>query len=51
MVTIELQKIILHAYHGIYEGEAKVGSDYEVNLSVSYDEGKSNFDSINATIK
>lgn len=50
MVTIELQKIILHAYHGIYEGEAKVGSDYEVNLSVSYDEGKSNFDSINATI-
>ncbi len=50
MIIVELQNIIMHAYHGIYEGEAKIGSDYEVNLKVSYNEGKSDFSSINSTI-
>lgn len=50
MVIIELQNIIIHAFHGIYEGESKLGSDYEVNLKISYNEGESDFLSIDSTI-
>lgn len=50
MVIIELQNIIIHAFHGIYEGEAKVGSDYEVNLKISYNEGEADFLTIDSTI-
>lgn len=38
MLTVELQNILFHAFHGIYAGEPKVGGDFEVNLKVSYDE-------------
>ena len=32
MLTIELQQIKLHAFHGLYPGEERLGSPYEVNL-------------------
>lgn len=38
MLTIELRQVKLHAYHGMYEGESKIGSLYELDLKVSYDE-------------
>lgn len=50
MITIELRDIRIFAHHGIYEGEPKIGNEYLVNLSVSYNEGKSNFDSLQGTI-
>ena len=50
MVTVELQNIRLHAYHGLYEGEQKTGSPYEVSIKVIYDEGATQFDNLENTI-
>ncbi len=50
MVTIELQNIRFHAFHGIYEGEKKTGSAYDVSVKVIYDEGSSGFDNLENTI-
>lgn len=50
MVTIELQNIRLHAFHGVYEGEQKTGSPYDVSIKVVYDEGSSQFDNLENTI-
>ena len=50
MVTIELQNIRLHAFHGVYEGEKKTGSPYDVSIKVIYDEGDSRFDNLENTI-
>lgn len=50
MVTIELQKLRLHAFHGLYEGEEKVGSAYEVDVRVMYEEGNNTFDSLENTV-
>ena len=51
MVTIELLGLKMTAFHGIYEGEQKVGSPYEVDVSVSFPEPeKGEFDDIRDTI-
>ena len=50
MVVIELQNIQLQAFHGVYEGEMKVGSPYEVNVRVVYIETDTRFDSLKNTI-
>lgn len=51
MVTIELLGLKMTAFHGIYEGERKVGSPYEVDVSVSFPESeKSEFEDIKDTI-
>lgn len=50
MITIELHNARIHAFHGIFEGEEKVGNEYVVNLEVSYDESISNFDDTKITI-
>lgn len=50
MVSIELHNIRLQAYHGLYEGEQKTGSPYEVNLKLSYNEGDVKFDELKHTI-
>jgi 7,8-dihydroneopterin aldolase/epimerase/oxygenase len=50
MISIELKDVHIHAFHGLYEGEEKVGNPYIVNLSVRYDEANSDFESINGTI-
>lgn len=51
MVTIELLGLKMTAFHGMYEGEQKVGSPYEIDVSISFQEhDKGEFDSINDTI-
>jgi 7,8-dihydroneopterin aldolase/epimerase/oxygenase len=50
MVTVELQNIRLHAYHGVYEGEKKTGSPYDVSIKVIYEEVDSRFDNLENTI-
>jgi dihydroneopterin aldolase len=50
MITVELKDVLLHAFHGIYEGEEKVGNPYLINLSVHYDERFADFDHIENTI-
>lgn len=47
MLTVQLYDLNFHAFHGIYENEDKVGNDFQVNLSVAYNEKKTKFDSIN----
>jgi 7,8-dihydroneopterin aldolase/epimerase/oxygenase len=50
MVVIELNQVRLHAFHGVYEGEKLTGSNYEINVRVTYDEGDSTFDDLKNTI-
>jgi len=50
MITIELNQLIFHGYHGLHEEEKKVMNTFEVNLSVKYDEKKSDFNNIDDTI-
>jgi len=50
MITIELNQLILHGYHGLHQEEKKVMNTFEVNLSVKYDEKKSDFNNIEDTI-
>ena len=50
MVSIELQNIRLHAFHGLYEGEKKTGSIYDLSIKISFDEEKSDFEDLKDTI-
>jgi dihydroneopterin aldolase len=50
MVIIELQNIRLHAFHGIYPGEQKTGSPYDVSVKVVYKESSAQFDNLENTI-
>lgn len=50
MISIELVNVELYAFHGIFEGEERVGNPYIVNLSVKFDERDKHFDEINDTI-
>jgi len=50
MITIKLNQLIFHGYHGLHEEEKKVMNTFEVNLSVKYDEKKSDFNNIEDTI-
>lgn len=38
MTSIELKNVRLHAKHGVYEGESKTGSSYQIDLTVKFDE-------------
>jgi len=50
MVVIEVNQVKLHAFHGIYEEEKLTGSNYEVSVQVTYEEGDSTFDDLKNTI-
>ena len=50
MLTIELQNLIFHAQHGLYEEERKVRNTFEVNLSVSFPEQQTAYESTENTI-
>ena len=50
MVTIELQNLRFHAFHGLYEGEERIGSLYDVNVKVLYQEDTASFDSLANTV-
>jgi 7,8-dihydroneopterin aldolase/epimerase/oxygenase len=47
MLTVHLSDLVFFAHHGVYDGEAKACSGYEVHLDVSYDEKNIKFDNIN----
>ena len=36
MLSIQLQSLQFHAYHGFYEEELIIGNDFELNLTVTY---------------
>ena len=50
MISIELINLQMHAFHGMFEGEEKVGNPYIINLSVKFEEKDNDFDNINDTI-
>ncbi|HVY75058.1 MAG TPA: dihydroneopterin aldolase [Puia sp.] len=50
MLTIELQQLIFHAHHGIYEEERRVMNTFEVNLSVSFPEKSTAYEGTEDTI-
>jgi len=50
MVSIELQDVHIYAYHGLQDGEQKTGSEYVVNLAVTYPENDHSFDNLQNTI-
>jgi dihydroneopterin aldolase len=50
MVTIKLDQVKLHAFHGLDSGEPLVGGDFEVNLDVQYEDDGVNFDMLEDTI-
>lgn len=51
MVTIELLGLHMSAFHGIYDGERKIGSPYEIDVSVSFKEhDRAEFEDIKDTI-
>lgn len=50
MVTVKLDQLKLHAFHGIYAGEPVAGGDFEVNLDVDYEDEGLTFDRLEDTI-
>lgn len=46
MLSVHLYDLAFYAFHGAYEGEAKVGNDFRVDLTVRYDENKIKLDSL-----
>jgi dihydroneopterin aldolase len=50
MVTIKLDNVRLHGYHGIHEEERKVMNTFEVSLDVSYLDDDASFERIEETI-
>jgi dihydroneopterin aldolase len=50
MITITLQNIIFHSYHGIHEEEKILGNEYEVNAVVEFPEGQNVIAHLNETI-
>lgn len=50
MISIELVDLELYAFHGVFEGEEKVGNPYRINLSVKFEPRDNDFNSINDTI-
>jgi 7,8-dihydroneopterin aldolase/epimerase/oxygenase len=50
MVTVKVDQLRLHAFHGIYNGEPLVGGDFEINVEVDYNEENKVFDKLDDTI-
>lgn len=50
MISIELKDVRIHASHGLYPGESLTGNNYEINLSVKFDDTAVAFTSIENTI-
>ena len=49
MLTIHLNNLIFHAYHGIYKEEKIIGNNFEVNVEVTFD-AKQEIININQTV-
>ena len=46
MLSVHLNDLRFFAHHGIYDGEAQSGHEFEVQLTVKYEEKKLKFDDI-----
>jgi len=46
MLTVHLTELRFFAHHGVYDGEPEVGTEFEVNLHVKYEEKKIKFDNL-----
>src|SRR5215469_3096807 len=46
MLTVQLSNLRFYAFHGVYEEESAIGSNYEVNVAVSYHEMEGHFESL-----
>src|SRR5687767_5590451 len=47
MLTIHLSNLVFHAFHGVYESERQIGGNYEVDVTVKYEEGDTQLDNVN----
>jgi dihydroneopterin aldolase len=50
MLSVQLFDLHFHAFHGLYAGEEKVGNNFQVNLSVSYEEHDMKMDDMRSLI-
>ncbi len=50
MLSVHLYDLHFYAFHGLYEGEALVGNDFQLNLTVSYDDNNIKTDDLNNLI-
>jgi dihydroneopterin aldolase len=50
MLSVHLKDLEFHGYHGLYEGEGKIGNDFMVDLEVKYDEVSLKMNDINSII-
>ena len=47
MLTVHLSNLVFHAFHGVYESERQIGSNYEVDVTVKYEEADTQLDNLN----
>ncbi len=50
MVTIHIRQMKMHAFHGVYKEEQITGSNYLIDLDVTFEERRSRFDGLDDTI-
>ena len=50
MISVQLYDMAFYAFHGIYPGESKIGNNYQVNVTVNYDETNVKLDDIRNVI-
>ena len=50
LITLHLEKLQFFAYHGLYDGEKRLGNEFELNISVSFFSTKPVVDEIDDTI-
>ena len=46
MLSVHLSELKFYAYHGFYEEERKLGNNYEVDITVKYDENTYRLDDL-----
>ena len=50
MLSAHLHDLNFYAYHGLYEGEALTGNNFQVNLTVSYDDERIATNDLNSLV-
>ena len=50
MLGVHLTNLSFFAFHGIHEGESRIGNNFELNVVVTYDEGSKQLDDLNNVI-
>lgn len=50
MLSVQLVNLSFYAFHGVYEGESRIGNNFQVDLTVKYDERRVKLDSLSGVI-